>query len=141
MDFVTNSSSTSYVVAYKSQPSVDNATITKYPFLAHYYGLLDHVLITEESWHSTSEGCIASTKDELDAYIVDSFGCGGEGTTIDEVVAQWENLQERYDNYAEHIKEGYRILFKCVDNIDEKTTGILNSLAEGNKDFIILEKH
>jgi len=141
VDFVTNSSSTSYVVAFKSQPSVDRTTIEKYPFLANYYGLLEHVLITEERWHSTTEGCIISSKDELDSYIIDHYGCGEEKTTVEEVVAQWESLRDRYDNYVEHIKEGYRILFKCIDNIDEETAEILNSLAEGNNDFVILEKN
>ena len=104
-------------------------------------GSLEHVLITEERWHSTTEGCIISSKDELDSYIIDHYGCGEEETSVEEVVAQGESLRDRYDNYVEHIKEGYRILFKCIDNIDEETAEILNSLAEGNNDFVILEKN
>ena len=41
----------------------------------------------------------------------------------------------------EHINNGCNLLFKSIDDMDEKNDRILNSLAAGNADFIILEKY
>lgn len=35
-DFVTNSSSSSFIVAFKGLPEIDNDTLKKYPFLEVY---------------------------------------------------------------------------------------------------------
>ena len=43
-DFVTNSSSSSFIIAYKSLPEFDEETIVKYPFLKNYGKLIDKVL-------------------------------------------------------------------------------------------------
>lgn len=39
--FVTNSSSSSYVIAYRSLPDFDEETLTKYPFLKTYGQLVE----------------------------------------------------------------------------------------------------
>lgn len=35
-DFVTNSSSSSFVIAYRNMPDVDKETLSKYPFIATF---------------------------------------------------------------------------------------------------------
>ena len=89
-DFITNSSSTNYVVAYKSQPSIDAKILEDYPFLSNYYDLLEHVLITTESWHNTTEGEIISSVDELDRYYISYYGCGEE--KVIEEINVWVNF-------------------------------------------------
>ena len=42
-DFVTNSSSSSYVIAYKTLPEIDEETLTKYPFLKNYGKLIEKI--------------------------------------------------------------------------------------------------
>ena len=46
-DYVTNSSSSSYVIAYKTLPEIDKETLAKYPFLKNYGKLIETVLFTE----------------------------------------------------------------------------------------------
>ena len=46
-DYVTNSSSSSYVIAYKSLPEIDEETLKRYPFLKNYGKLIETVLFTE----------------------------------------------------------------------------------------------
>ncbi|MCL2628739.1 MAG: hypothetical protein FWD44_08630 [Oscillospiraceae bacterium] len=140
INFITNSSSTNYVIAYKSQPSVDNETIKKYPFLTNYYNLLKHVLITEESWHNTTEGEIISSVDDLNGYFLSYYGCGEE-KSIKEIIDQYGYSQDEYDNYKKCLEDGFNLLFKSIDNIDEINGEILDSLAKDNKDFIILNKY
>ena len=54
-DFVTNSSSSSYVVAYKNLPQIDEGTIEKYPFLKGYSKMIEKVLFTDGD-DETTEG-------------------------------------------------------------------------------------
>ena len=42
-DFVTNSSSSSFVIAYKDLPEIDGQTIKNYPFLKNYKLLIEKV--------------------------------------------------------------------------------------------------
>jgi len=139
-DFITNSSSTNYVVAYKSQPSIDVKILEDYPFLSNYYDLLEHVLITTESWHNTTEGEIISSVDELDRYYISYYGCGEE-KVIEEIIDSYGYSQDEYDNYKKCIEDGFNLLFKSIDNNDEINGELLNSLAKDNKDFIILNKY
>ena len=42
--FVTNSSSSSFVIAYRNLPKFDEETLVKYPFLKNYGKLIENVL-------------------------------------------------------------------------------------------------
>ena len=44
-DYVTNSSSSSYVIAYRTLPEIDDETLKKYPFLKGYNKLIEKNLI------------------------------------------------------------------------------------------------
>lgn len=45
-DYVTNSSSSSFVIAYKSIPEFDKETIKKYPFVKFFQKMLDAIMNT-----------------------------------------------------------------------------------------------
>ena len=55
-DFVTNSSSSSFVIAYKEIPKIDKETIKKYPFLANFNNLVERLMYARGSSYQTEEG-------------------------------------------------------------------------------------
>ena len=74
-DYVTNSSSSSFVIAYKSLPEIDEETLKKYPFLRNYGNLIEKALFTEGD-NETTEGVVSRTKEEYDKNFIDYYGWG-----------------------------------------------------------------
>lgn len=72
-DYVTNSSSSSYVIAYKTLPEIDEETLSKYPFLKNYGKLIETVLFTEGD-NDTTAGVVSRTKEEYDKNFVSEYG-------------------------------------------------------------------
>lgn len=79
-DYVTNSSSSSYVIAYKSLPEIDEETLKKYPFLKNYGKLIETVLFTGGD-NETNAGTVSRTKEEYDEILFLN--------TVGEIVQLW----------------------------------------------------
>lgn len=136
-DFVTNSSSSSYVIAYRNLPEFDNETITKYPFLKNYGNLIEKVLFTAGD-NDTTSGEVYKSKDEWDKHIVDNWGCKDE--TIDDVLSEEDGIFDMYSQAVELLAKGFYILDKSVDYSDEYCHNMLNALAEDKENFIIISE-
>ena len=135
-DFVTNSSSSSYVIAYRNLPEFDEETIVKYPFLKNYGKLIDKVLFTEGD-NDTTAGEVARTKEEYDKWFLSRYSW--ENTTLEELLEDDRWLKERYNKAVEYLKRGFNILSKDVDYHDEYCSNMLHELAEDADNFVILE--
>lgn len=136
-DFVTNSSSSSYVIAYRSLPELDEETIAKYPFLKNYGKLIEKVLFTEGD-NETSSGEVARTKEEYDKWFFDRYGW--RNTSLKDLLEdRW--LKERYTKAIEYLDKGFNILSKDVDYNDEYCSNMLKELANDEDNFIILEDY
>jgi hypothetical protein len=138
VDFVTNSSSSNYVIAYKTLPSIDLLTMEKYPFLYKYYSLVEQMLFSDSRWDEKNT-YVAGRPEDLDSVFVSFFGWG-DGDTIDEVFAQSDWIKTLHEQCMKHIEEDYRILLKNVDYRDETLSELIEALAEGNTDFKLLGK-
>lgn len=64
-DFVTNSSSSSFVIMYKQIPELDEETNKKYPFLVNMFRMFEKALGDSES---------IKTVAELDEYFIGHYG-------------------------------------------------------------------
>lgn len=135
-DYVTNSSSSSYVIAYRNLPEFDEETIVKYPFLKNYGKLIEKILFTEGD-NDTTAGEVARTKEEYDAWFIDRHGW--RQTTVEEIISDEERLAEIYKRAIEYIKKGFNILSKDVDYHDEYCANMLDELAKDQDNFVILE--
>lgn len=136
-DFVTNSSSSSYVIAYRNLPEFDTDIITKYPFLKNYGKLIEKVLFAEGSYETTS-GRVFKSKEEWDEYIVDNWGWKSE--TVEDVLAEETGLVDMYNKAVELFAKGFYILDKSVDYNDEYCSSMLKALAEDEENFIIVQE-
>ena len=135
-DYVTNSSSSSYVIAYRSLPEFDEETITKYPFLKNYGRLIEKVLFTKGN-SDTTQGEVSRTKEEYDRWFINTYGW--KQTTVKEVLSDDGWLKERYNQVIEYLEKGFNILSKEVDYNDTYCSNMLRELANDEDNFVILE--
>lgn len=136
-DYVTNSSSSSYVIAYKTLPEIDEETLAKYPFLKNYVKLIEKVLFTEGD-NDTTAGTVSRTKEEYEANFVSTYGWKRD-MTLQDVLEDDEWLTDRYNKAIEYLEKGFNILEKSVDYNDSYCQNMIEELAEDKDNFVILE--
>ena len=132
-EFVTNSSSSSFIVAYKDIPEIDEDTIKKYPFLKNYSKMVERMLLT--STERTNAGKILKTEEEANEYLLKEYYC-------DSIEELKEDMGEKYDNIINYIREGYSVLVKDVDYCDESIIEMIKQLTnEFGKDFVVIHDY
>ena len=136
-DYVTNSSSSSYVIAYKTLPEIDEETLTKYPFLKNYGKLIEKILFTAGD-NETSEGEVCRTKEEYDKYFVNRYGWKKDNT-VESILEDDDCLFNMYNKVIEYLGKGFNILDKNVDYSDTYCSNMFYELAKDKENFVILE--
>ena len=134
--FVTNSSSSSFIIAYKTMPEIDEETIKKYPFLKHYGKLLEKALFAE-GYNETTSGEVYETLEDWNDHIISEWSWRRE-QTLETLLEDDEWLSDMYYKAKEHLEKGYKILDKSVDYNDDYCYNMINSLEDG-ENFIILK--
>ena len=130
--FVTNSSSSSFIIAYKTLPEIDEETIKKYPFLKNYNDMMKNLLLFKTRW--TSAGDICKTEDEVNNYLLDNYLYD----TIEELKEDFG--EELYNKMIKYVNDGYNILFKDVDYNDKGFIDVLEEISQDNDSFVILKE-
>lgn len=136
-DFVTNSSSSSFIIAYRALPKIDEETLKKYPFLKNYGKLLEKALFASNG-SGTDEGEVFTTKEEFDVYFRERYCWSGQ-PTIESILASESYLKEIYESAIDYLNKGFKILDKSVDYDDEFCAKMIRSLSEDKENFVILE--
>lgn len=128
LDFVTNSSSSSYLVAYKNLPTFDEETLRTYPILKHLIKLYN--TLKNYSYDSICN------KEDWDAYLLEYYGYY---TSIEELLKEEDYPMELYNKVTTYLEEGFNIARYSIDYSEEGWEYFLRTLAENNDSFIILE--
>lgn len=119
-DFVTNSSSSSYVIAYKGLD-------TPHPSIKSLNKMIEIVLFSDGGYETT-RGEKVRTIDELDSYMVDTYGYS-DLNTIDKLLSADSYAKKIHTECAKALNEGYTILFKDVGYSDETLSALLHDIA------------
>ena len=132
-DHVTNSSSSSFVVAFKKFPEIDAETIKKYPFLSAFDEIMKELIMNSDGWTETTDGIVIESDKELKDYIRDEYGYK---QTFGQVVKEDLYARDLYDMCRPKLNEGYKILMKDIEYGDFRET-IFKKLE--SDDFVILK--
>lgn len=119
-DFVTNSSSSSYVIAYKGLD-------TPHPSIKSLNKMIEIVLFSDGGYETT-RGEKVRTIDELDSYMVDTYGYS-DLNTIDKLLSVDSYAKKIHTECVKALNEGYTILFKDVGYSDETLSALLHNIA------------
>ena len=130
-DYVTNSSSSSYVIAYKTLPEIDEET------LKNYGKLIETALFTEGD-NDTTAGVVSKTKEEYDRNFVSEYGWKKD-STVESILEDDNYLTDIYNRAVEYLEKGFNILDKRVDYNDTYCSNMIKELAEDKENFVILE--
>ena len=137
LDYVTNSSSSSYLIAYRNLPEFDIVTISKYPFLEYYGNIIEKVLFTEGDYDTTA-GEVFRTKEEYESFIIEEYGWGGRNT-VEAILEDDDYFVDTYNKAIECLENGFNILEKSVDYSDSFCHNVIRALAADRENFIVLE--
>lgn len=119
-DFVTNSSSSSYVIAYKGLN-------TPHPSIKSLNKMIEIVLFSDGGCETT-RGEKVRTIDELDSYMVDTYGYS-DLNTIDKLLSADSYAKKIHTECVKALNDGYTILFKDVGYSDETLSALLHDIA------------
>lgn len=133
--YVTNSSSSSFIIAYKKMPEFDKETLLKYPFLKNYGRLVENVLMSD-GYYETTEGEIFRSKEEVEDYILDCYGYRDD--TIEDVLIEDEDAKEEYDKMIEYINKGYNVLQKNIDYCDDALKKVIDQINDGENVIVVM---
>ena len=132
-DFVTNSSSSCYIIAYKDF-KLDQATLKKYPILTNFSKLFNEVVYGTEGSIDTSSSMVVSTQKELADLILRAYG--NIDDTFEDVCNRDDYAVDVYNSALRAIKDGYKVVGKYVGFDDSIRATILNFLQSDS--FVIL---
>ena len=138
-DFVTNSSSSSYVIAYKSLPKFDDDTISKYPFLQKYMeSAISNLIYSGFGGDAINIGGVFPTLEKF----CESYGenyCGSSNELYNPFFERDNaKLKEVYEQCNKLYSEGFNIVVKYVSYHDNHTISFIEELAKNNKNFIVV---
>ena len=135
-DFVTNSSSSSFIVAYKKFPKVDCETREKYPFIDCLQRMFDNFILYGNDYTDTENAYIINSVEELENYIIEHYSWS-QCNTLDEILEDDGYTRCFYEKGKEYISKGYSIFEKYVDyNESDKFKEVI--AAAESEDFIVL---
>ena len=137
LDYVTNSSSSSFLIAYKKDDMLKGISVNGYPTPENYEDILE-CLKQEDSYGETQRGVFIHNQDELNQYIMEEYGIDNEYESLSDILAQNTDLKGLYHTLTDYLNQGYTLFEKIIDYNDTDTEEIVRVILN-NRAFIRIE--
>ena len=122
-DFVTNSSSSSFIVAITIDETHKNIIVA---------------LVEATEYNDTDKGIKVSTINELNSYFIQKRGYDAE--TIDEILERDNYTKQQYDKTLVEINNGKIIIFKDIDYNADALVQFIRILEKEDDNIIIIDE-
>jgi len=117
--FVSNSSSSSFILAVNGIPKVEENILTQYPFIKNYLSLIEKMVFDD----------VMKTQSEFEDWFINEYD-------VDINDPEEKYYRNVYEECLRKLKEGYWIISKTYEYGDSMEQLIEN--LDDNKNFIIL---
>lgn len=131
-DFVTNSSSSSFIIAYRKVPEETKTTPKDY--LSNYQELIKKLVVDED--YETTKGIVIKNIKDIEKYILDYFGYNED--TLEDIIKEDEYAKDIYNMMCNYLLKGYVLMSKSVSYGNDYCYNLIDELTD-NDNFIILE--
>ena len=125
IDFVTNSSSSSYLIAYKTGEDKNTVSSKKIQKVMN--------AIFNATGCDTSKAITCNNKEEFEKFILERYSV----ESLEELYSEGEYMKNYVDKAKKYLEEGYILAHKNIGYDDDVLCEIISSLED--EDFIILE--
>lgn len=140
-DFVTNSSSSSYIISFTPEKYTEEE-LEKYPALKLYDFVLDCLKTKKGEFSDREDGTVVRTIKELQMYFLRQYHYideDDEEELPDFDISKLCSFEvENYNIAKEAIERGSTVLFKDVDRHDDETFELLETIFQ-DKHFAVLK--
>ena len=120
-DFVTNSSSSSFVIAYR-------------PTKSKLHNRIVQMIIDSDSYCDTRVANVVKDKQSLDKQFIAWYG--SSNNNIHNILKRDAEIREEYNRCLDRLNEGYQIICKSIGYGDSTLQDLIRLLSENNKNFI-----
>lgn len=130
--FVTNSSSSSFVIGFKSEGLRETEeAMESVPVIFKSSYLMVKQLFDFDN--------AITTEEELDGHFIYQYGWS-QARTIKDILKDDDYLTDKYNKMMEYINDGYGIVDISVDYNDETLSGLLRSLPKKDSEIILIRE-
>lgn len=123
LDYVTNSSSSSFILSFYTTDNFDEATLKQYPFLKFYTDIIKNMFPDNYDRYGYSESTyrvFITNKEELKDFIEEHYLWLEEGESFTSSLNKNKDAKSLYNKMLRELKSGKQIVYLTFDNSSEE---------------------